>query len=170
MQVCTVCQKAVATIHVLDLKDGSIVEQKSLCSACAEGSGVAKQQPIKLTPEVLEEMMAGLKSASGRGKRKEGPGCPSCGLTLNEFKTKGRLGCSRCYQTFRKELLTVLERVHDATSHRGRFPGSAPTPLVTRTSLSELKQRLADAIAEEDYEKAAALRDQLRQVEGEAAE
>jgi protein arginine kinase activator len=66
---------------------------------------------------------------------------------------------------FKPALLPLLERVHDATSHRGRFPGCTPAPLVTHDILAELRRKLAAAIAAENYEEAAALRDQLKRVE-----
>ena len=36
MQYCTSCKKSIATIHILDLQEGSIVDQKHLCASCAE--------------------------------------------------------------------------------------------------------------------------------------
>ena len=92
--------------------------------------------------------------------------CPACGLTLGAFKQRGRLGCPRCYQVFRPHVVALLERVHDATAHRGRFPGrtvrKAPDPI----DLTELRNRLAQAIAAEQYEEASRLRDRLRKITG----
>lgn len=168
MQYCTVCQKQIATIHILDLSSGSIVEQKHLCASCAESSGVVQQKPLKLPPGVLEDLLGGLQQggpARARKSTKEGPACPVCGMSAADFKMRGRMGCPRCYQVFKPALLPLLERVHDATSHRGRFPGCAPAPLVTHDIVLELRRKLAAAIAAENYEDAAALRDQLKRVE-----
>lgn len=51
-----------------------------------------------------------------RGKR-----C-SCGMTLEEFRKTGLLGCADCYVTFRAELLRVIERTQHGTVHTGRTP------------------------------------------------
>jgi protein arginine kinase activator len=168
MQYCSSCQKALATIHVLDVSGWSITGQKHLCASCAESAGVVTA-PIKISPEVLEELIGSAKAGEGKKTRGRGggPSCPGCGLTTSEFRSRGRLGCPRCYQTFKQALMPVFDRVHDATSHRGRFPGRRPPPLPAPSRIAALRRALADAITAEDYELAANLRDQMRQLEGE---
>lgn len=171
MNHCTACHKNVATIHVLDLRGGDVVEQRHLCTECAEEAGVVqpKLDPLKLSPSLLEDLITGSIAKPRRRKRdRDTVQCPGCGLGLDEFRLKGRVGCARCYETFRKSLLPLLERVHDATAHRGRFPAGRPSPRAG--DVAELRRRLADAIAAENYEEAAALRDQLRAAEREQEE
>lgn len=165
MQYCTSCKKAIATIHILDLQGGSIVEQKHLCSNCAEQAGMVQQKvpPLKLGSTEMLDLIGSLKAESGPGK--PSAACPSCGLSIAEFKVRGRMGCPHCYEVFRSALLPVLERVHDATCHRGRVPGRGASPPSPSTILADLRQRLASAIDEENYEEAAAIRDQIRDAE-----
>ena len=162
MQYCTSCKKSIATIHILDLQDGSIVEQKHLCSNCADQAGMVQQNvpPLKLGSAEMLVLIGNLKQESGPGKASTA--CPSCGLSVAEFKVRGRMGCPHCYEVFRGALLPVLERVHDATCHRGRVPGRGASPPSPQTILADLRQRLAKAIDEENYEEAASLRDQIR--------
>src|SRR5690606_4627440 len=131
MQYCTACKKVVATIHILALQGGPITGQQHLCSTSAENAGVVqpKTTPPNLSTEILEDLIGGLKGKEKekRKGRKEGPACPACGLTVTDFKMRGRLGCPRCYEVFKKSLVPLLERVHDASSHRGRFPGRTAT-------------------------------------------
>ncbi len=158
MDQCTSCNKAIATIQVLDIEGGSIVHSQFLCEACADSKGVAQSKSVQLSAQVLESLLeqsSGVESAPGAV-------CPGCHLTLAEFKMRGRLGCSRCYDVFRPALLPLLERVHDAVTHRGRFPGKTATPPSRTVNVAELRSRLADAIAQERYEEAAVLRDTLR--------
>lgn len=165
MQYCTACKKSIATIHVLDLKDGGIVEQKHLCPNCADQSGVVQQQkvpPLKLGSAEMLGLIDSIKEQSGDPGDRSGAAC-SCGLTVAEFKVRGRMGCPRCYEIFRSSLIPVLERVHDATCHRGRG-ASAAAPLPP-DNLAALRQELADAINNENYEKAASLRDKIREKE-----
>ena len=78
------------------------------------------------------------------------------------------MGCARCYDIFKAALIPLLERVHDATSHRGRFPGRSTTAAEPQVQvLSELRNRLDAAVRAEDYEQAAQLRDEIRGHEGE---
>jgi protein arginine kinase activator len=168
MQYCTSCKKAIATIHILDLHDGSIVEQKHLCASCADQAGMVQHKiqipSLKLGSEMLD-LIGSLKGQESEPGRPAGAACPSCGLSLAEFKVRGRMGCPHCYEVFRGALMPILERVHDATCHRGRVPGRGANPPSPSTILADLRQRLAHAIDEENYEEAASLRDQIREAE-----
>jgi protein arginine kinase activator len=167
---CTACQKAIATIVIMDVSAGNVTGQQHLCAACAEGMGVVQpKNPFKLSSEILEDLLGGMKDKSGekpRDRSRREVACPGCGLTPTDFKVKGRLGCPRCYETFRNDLVPLLQRVHEASSHRGRLPGRAPAPEAPKPdALAELRKRLEDAIRGERYEEAARLRDDLRQLE-----
>ncbi len=169
MQYCTSCQKAIATVHILDLREGSIVNQQHLCPNCAEQQGVVQQKTsaLKLPPEALEELFGAGAKVTGEGRKKapkDGPVCEGCRLSAADFKVRGRLGCPRCYEVFRASLLPLLERVHDATSHRGRFPGRRASAAAATAPdiLADLRTKLAAAVRSEKYEEAARLRDQLR--------
>ena len=165
---CAVCQKAIPTVHILELEsDGAIAEEKHLCPGCAESAGIVQPKlglgPMKISSELLEDLIGGLKSQA-QHPRSAGPACPGCGTTAHDFKVTGRLGCARCYVAFKSTLLPVLERVHDATSHRGRLPGPARHD-AGEPRREELRRLLADAIGGERYEEAARLRDQLQSME-----
>lgn len=173
MTFCTACQKAPATIQIMDLAGGSITGQQQLCAACAENIGIV-HKPTKISPEILEDLLSGLKGTSPKGekllreagRRRDAVVCPGCGLTPQDFKVKGRLGCPRCYETFRGELVPLLQRVHEAAAHRGRLPGrTTAVPTVDPDNLAELRRKLEDAVRKERYEEAAALRDNLRKLE-----
>jgi len=176
MQFCSACQKSPATIDILELSDGSVTGQRHLCAPCAEGLGLVQPKlPIKMSAEILEDLLGTIKG-TGTARRREVV-CPGCGMTPQDFKQKGRLGCPRCYEAFRGDLVPLLQRVHEAVVHRGRLPGGrAPAPpapaaaaVPSSERLADLRRRLEDAIRGERYEEAARLRDDLRRAEkGEA--
>lgn len=160
---CTACNAAAATVQILDLEDGSVVSARFLCDQCAAGSQDAgpQQQTIQLSSEILESLL-GPSGDSDSTIDPTGLACPGCAMTEAEFRLRGRLGCPRCYEVFRASLLPLLERVHDSTCHRGRFPGRTSAELPPpRVNVDDLRNRLDDAIAAEEYEEAARLRDQL---------
>lgn len=163
MQYCTACQKNPATVTILDLEHGSLVGSQRYCQSCAEQLGAAPAPP-KIGPEVLENLLASALSGR-RSVRTEV--CPGCHLTLSEFRSKGRLGCPRCYETFRAELMPLLQRIHEAQAHTGRLPAvlATGTPQSDERSLSDVRRRLEDAVRGERYEEAARLRDELRRLE-----
>jgi protein arginine kinase activator len=92
--------------------------------------------------------------------------CPNCGLAYAEFKAKGRLGCPRCYAAFGPVLIPLLEKVHGAAGHRGKTPERVKGAQATRREIEEIEEQLAAAVAGEEYEKAAQLRDRIRQMKG----
>lgn len=176
MQYCTACQKAIATIVIMDLSEGAVTGSQHVCATCAEQMGVVQQKlPPKFSPEMLEDLLGGLKSGKAGGRTTRTEACPGCGLSPADFRAKGRLGCPRCYETFRAELMPLLQRIHEAQTHRGRLPGrSAPATVAAspgdERALTDLRRRLEEAVRGERYEEAARLRDDLRRAErGEGA-
>lgn len=168
MNYCDACKKAIASIHIMDLRNGNVVGKKHFCVACAETAGeIQPKQSIKFsTTEILEDLLGGLKSPQReKAETEEGPVCPGCGMNITTFRMRGRLGCPRCYEVFRSSLLPLLERVHDGTSHRGRFPGRTAMDVAAADKMTDLRRRLENAILEENYEEAARLRDELHQAE-----
>lgn len=185
MQLCSSCQKAPATIVLMDLDGGSVSSQQHLCSPCAEKLGVVQPKaPMKMSAELLEDLLGSVQGKAARQRRESG--CAGCGLTVQQFKNTGRLGCPRCYETFRTDLVPLLQRVHESSQHKGRLPGvlqpttQTPTPPArepaarkapaakTKSKTDELvvlRKRLEDAVRGERYEEAASLRDALRKAE-----
>lgn len=169
MQFCSACTKAPATIVIMDLDGGSVTDQQHLCQQCAEKLGVVQQKTqLKMSPELLEDLLG---TVQGKARGKKDTVCPGCGITMQVFKQTGRLGCARCYETFRSDLVPLLQRVHESATHRGRLPGMTATPgtlspvPVPADSLADLRRRLDDAVRGERYEEAARLRDELRRAE-----
>ena len=88
--------------------------------------------------------------------------CEQCGMTYAEFKKCGMLGCAACYQAFREPMTALLQRVHGNTQHAGRIPGGVHSGVSIRMNIDRLKQQLQKAVAAEEYEQAAKLRDAIR--------
>ena len=91
--------------------------------------------------------------------------CPGCGMTGNELRRQPRFGCASCYETFNESLDPLLRRIHGAVRHRGRLPGGKVARPVDAESL---RGELAIAIANEDFEAAAKIRDRLRRADPDA--
>jgi protein arginine kinase activator len=182
MQKCTYCGKTqcksgVPSVHALDVRNGKVENVHFVCEAVAEQLGLLppKAPALQLSAEILENLLGGLKSdpapALPQGprppvQRPVETACPACSLTLGAFKMRGRLGCPRCYEVFRPHVVALLERVHDASAHRGRFPGRTVRKAPDPVDLADLRKRLENAIHGERYEEAARLRDQLRRITG----
>ena len=88
--------------------------------------------------------------------------CEQCGMTYGEFQKGGMLGCANCYKVFKTPLTALLQRVHGNTQHAGRIPEGAHSGTSIRMNIDRLRQKLQKAIADEEYEQAAKLRDAIR--------
>jgi protein arginine kinase activator len=97
----------------------------------------------------------------------ENPQCPNCQLTLAQFGQSGRFGCNQCYQAFGPGLEALFRRVQGSTRHTGKVPLRAGGKLNSKREVEKLKNELQSAIKSEAYEKAAELRDRIKQLEQE---
>lgn len=160
---CDNCNKS-ATVHLTEIKGGKKIE-KHLCEQCAaqnEGYPVKSHMPIN---ELLTNFVM---AHSGMPKETAG-GCDQCGITWAEFRQSGLLGCQNDYSVFEKDLAPLLQRAHEgATHHLGKVParrGGSGVPAKRQLDLVRLRKELGKAVEAEDYERAAKLRDQIRQAE-----
>ena len=89
--------------------------------------------------------------------------CPDCGLAFLDFRRQGRLGCPRDYDVFREQLRVIIERHQRAARHAGKHP--SPEGLGDAHDRRRLRRELAAAVANDDFQRAAELRDRLREGE-----
>jgi protein arginine kinase activator len=140
-------------------KEGKVTDI-AVCAECARQRGFTEVEKLKANnAEILTE----LKTRIDEGDSKLV--CQSCGLSYAEFKRQGRLGCAECYSSFHDELLPLIRRIHDAVQHVGRTASGGRKQAQMKMNVQRLREALSGAIQDEDYEKAAALRDQLRRTE-----
>jgi len=166
--LCSICGKKKATVHLTEIVDEQMSEMH-LCEDCAQAKSAQMEQQFGLA-----DLLAGL-SDFGKQVRDEHPQkieCPNCGLSYEDFKKFGRLGCSECFKAFQEQLGLLLKKIHGSNRHVGKAPGAVAaggqaTVEVQddRSNLQRLKERLQRAILAEDFERAAQLRDQIRQLE-----
>jgi len=165
--MCQRCGTRTATVHKVRIENG-VTTELHLCEPCARETGELQVTPFGATFEELMksffdlpfmEMGAGQEAMSRTATR-----CPNCGLSWSDFKRLGQLGCSQCYVTFERALRPVLKRLHGATEHTGKRPRERGESL-RRRELARLREELQEAIASEQYERAAQLRDRIRELE-----
>ncbi len=93
--------------------------------------------------------------------------CPECGSTFREISKTGKVGCPACYTTFADELSGLIQSIHGTTAHTGSVPARHRVKKERNEKLIVLKDELQKAIAGEEYERAAALRDEIHKLENE---
>lgn len=180
---CQHCGQRDATVHLVELVDG-VRTSKWLCSVCAGRSEGGNPGPDPWFgsrggdeggggDEDIESLASFLGKAF-EPLEGEGPGdlpaCSTCGYTLDQFRHTNRLGCPRCYEAFRSPLLSILSHLHRHVSHLGKVPGNHGQGSSLAGALGRARVALEKAIAAEDFEKAARLRDEIQRLEASGKE
>lgn len=154
---CDVCKANKATIFLTQIVEGKM-QKVNLCEDCSKEKGVTDT-----TSFALADLLLGLGATQEMERGSSVQKCPVCGFSQADFKKTGRLGCGACYQTFADGLSSLLEGIHKGTAHVGKIPARALQSLERETEVKSLQRDLRKAVAAEDYESAAQLRDRLRQ-------
>jgi protein arginine kinase activator len=161
--LCDVCKCNDAAVFLTQIVDGKM-QKVNLCDVCSKEKGV--QDP---TGFALADLLLGIGAAEEIEKGASSQKCPVCGFTQADFKKTGRLGCSACYVTFAEGLGGLLKAMHKGTEHVGKLPQRAHRAIELGDRMRALTEDLEKAVAAENYESAAALRDQIKQLEHEKA-
>lgn len=137
-----------------------------ICENCAAEQGVAAQSQMSIN-ELLSHLLAVQPSdAEMYGPSDKDTACPNCGFTLDRLRKEGSLGCPADYSVFEAALVPLIERAHNGKStHCGKVPTKAPKDTKKFVELSALRRQLEEAVKSEDYELAARLRDQMKQMQ-----
>lgn len=162
---CDHCNRP-ATVHTTEVRNGKLMEH-NLCEQCA-----AKQQGIAPKPHTpINELLTKFVMAhSGVQTEQQITQCDQCGITWGEFRQNGLLGCPVDYDRFERDLAPLIQRAHEgATHHVGKAPahhGGGPAgPQRKLVDIARLRAELQRAVETEDYERAAKIRDMIKQGE-----
>ncbi len=91
--------------------------------------------------------------------------CSKCNSTFQEILSNGTLGCNECYITFKNELLPTIENIHGKAYHIGKSPNKFSKKDNTVSLINEFNEKMNNAIEIQDFETAAAIRDELKKLE-----
>lgn len=152
------CQKNEAKVHLTQLSEGKL-KKVDLCEDCAKAKGI--DDPMGFS---LADLLMGLGASQelGQGPAAKEAACPTCGFSQADFKKTGRLGCPACYTHFAPGLESLLKGMHKGLRHSGKVPRQPRQSQASAQRLQTLQKELDAAIAVENYEEAARLRDEIR--------
>ena len=164
--LCEHCHENEAKI-TYTIVEGNAMRQKHVCPSCFQDF-LAKQFPASQIPPIdiqpmIQELLSLFQGKDGEGEADRS--CPVCGRSLKEFRKTGMFGCDQCYETFAEELDKVLPRIQGAKEHVGEAPKAFREERALNQKQAELQKELDRAVAEERYEDAALLRDDLKALE-----
>lgn len=164
---CQDCGSHDAFVHLTEIVDGE-VHSLWLCTRCSrrrQESGRPPSTSSRGKSDDSDHLAAFLGDHQDQAEvwnDEEARTCPSCDFKLDDWRHTSLLGCPRCYQAFRATLQPHLARYHGHASHFGKIPNNRledPNQLVT---IQKMRSALDKAVAKEDFEEAAHLRDLIR--------
>ncbi len=165
--LCEDCHKNLATKRYAEVVDGKVSEQH-LCQECLDrrqesvSSGFQFAKPAAFRGKPAP---AAAKTSTTADAVEARQSCTACNTTLKQILEKGQVGCSTCYETFPAQLESLLEGIHVALAHRGKVPRLDDARARLRADLQAKRGLLKTALTTENYEEAAALRDEIRAIE-----
>lgn len=155
--LCEVCSQREAVLNLTQVINKE-VKKIHLCETCAAEKGLDLNDPLSLTDVLLG--LGGKKESSASLMQKS---CPFCHMHFADFKKTSRLGCQSCYQAFAEALDPLIEAMHRGKQHTGKTPVKSLDKTGDVLADLCLKKALETAVAAENYEEAARLRDQLQE-------
>jgi len=183
--LCQKCQQRPATVFFSQTV-GNQTTQSHLCEPCAKAQGQALggMNPFNFNPfsafsDFLNNFMSwddGAITEVNSGRTKPATvdpqlQCPHCGYQLSFFRQNGKLGCTKCYESFKGVLEPLVSSIHGNVRHADESAApEKPVPAEERRSqrpeIVALREKISEAIAHEKYEEAARLRDEIKRMEG----
>jgi protein arginine kinase activator len=160
--LCKNCNKRPATIHLTEISHNNVKQEIHLCEECAQQKGLPYKLQFSLS-EVLSSLIEPILTKMG----KESPDmkCPNCGIDYATFQKKARFGCAKDYEVFKKGITPILEKIHGATQHYGKFPqGASGSGILKEKELLDLQRELEKLVKSEEFEKAAEIRDKIKKL------
>ena len=172
--ICDFCKKNVATVHLIRVQNDK-VEKVNICSECARDfSFFSEDDFYKDLSNILSKIFQSDQgdiydsrvqhSLSGIDIKKNRR-CPFCGTDLKSIKKNAMMGCPYCYDEFRSILLPIIKAIHHDIEYRGKIPETMPRQIKLEKSISDLRKRLKREIFVENFEEAARIRDEIKQLE-----
>ncbi len=170
--LCENCRQRPATVHQTVIMNGS-KQESHLCEVCAREKGTTVGGAFSFPNLSIQQLLSSFLGQESFGgtvttpRPQAEPRCQHCGMTYSEFAAGGLLGCSHCYEQLEPYLVPLIKRIQGTTTHSGKAPKRTGGIVRKRRELDALKQQMQSAIAQEQFEEAARLRDRIREMEAE---
>lgn len=178
--LCEKCKKKKATVFYNETVN-SRSRSLSLCSDCA--SALKKNGDLEeitvtsggfgMTIPFYEDAPQDSRLIEFLGKPEKIPTdiekfCSVCGSTRNSMARDGRVGCAACYKYFSDELSQSLDMLRSpSVAYVGSTPKKHKAKKTREEKIKALRNEMQEAIGDECFEKAASLRDEIRNLETE---
>lgn len=189
--LCEKCNKNEANIRYTEIINGE-KREIMLCESCSHKLGldnISFNMPIDFSSffgGLLDDEYYNSEDVMPLFQTVKELKCNNCNMTYDDFINVGKFGCEECYEVFSTKIDPLLKRLHGDNKHLGRksihntFKNvdlGSESMNKTKTSvgvddsvdpqnkLQQLQNDLKKAIADERYEDAAKIRDEIKTIE-----
>ena len=155
--ICQSCKRKKAVLHSYCISDNDLVDVH-YCEECDKEQST--EESVFLDDNLHNLLDGLLKSRKNEVALEFADACEFCGTTLKEIRKYNNLGCPNCYELFTEDIKilgTLSKNEYKNTTHcNDESPG-----------IYMLRKELEDAVRQEDFEKAASIRDKILDCEKE---
>lgn len=154
--ICDMCKLNEAKVSVEQVADG-VTKNIYLCPACSQRLGFG------MFSETIDISITKILGDKDNDDGRKSEQCPVCGLSFREIESKKMIGCPECSSFFKAEIMEILGKKKKNLNYSGFIADdSSPKNLFENNNSEELLEELRKAVQIEDYERAAALRDEIK--------
>ena len=174
--LCQKCHKKTASVFIISIINGQ-ESRMYLCSDCAKDYPLFDfnfQEPFSIK-DVMDKFKINEDSSSedegenllatDKDSKDKEIICPNCYSTYEEYRETGKLGCSRCYEAFEEQIKPILKNIYGYEEYIGKIPKKDDSHIYISNEIRILKEDLNRAVEQEEYEKAANIRDKIKDLE-----
>ena len=158
---CDFCGSSDPEINIRQVTGGK-KNNIHICRKCANDRGLIRNN------ESIEFSLSKLVNYYlGNENKKEALVCEKCGTALSDIKRTKKIGCEDCAIEFRRYIYRVLNQGRQPGKkavYRGKIPARMKIVKDVFIDLEMLKTQLENAVYNEEYEKAAAIRDKIKNI------
>ncbi len=156
--LCQKCKINNANVKIIRNINGDIKEYY-LCSSCAEGEGI--NHSAMSFKDIIPDSFFNILAPDPVSEKT----CEKCGLTYRKFKENPRFGCENCFEEFKAVIPKMIKDIHGSLTHTGKVPKRGGREILIKKRIADLRTELNKAVAEENFELAAKLRDEIKGLE-----
>ena len=163
---CDGCKKNEANVVLHMITNGQLAT-RSLCMSCARKAHGEMSQAFT----TMGMNMAGLEDLQGAAAQEAEQLrlprmiCSTCRTPYEAINHETVFGCPQCYAAFHEQIIAYLSGLRGPEMPDEQLgEGQQERHPVIHVTTEDLRQRLKEAIHDEDYEQAANLRDRLKEI------
>lgn len=168
--ICENCKQRPATVTVTVNRDGEQII-KHYCDVCSGQNDFVNQEANPTSLDQVFSSWFGMPAWSTDAPKKNEQQmnqvtCKQCGMTYHQFLHDGKFNCPSCYDAFHEELSSIFKKIHNgATEHTGKVPSGINQVYQLKKQIESLRQDMKALVQNEQFEEAAVVRDEIRELE-----